>query len=56
MEKLRRQTHDLLDFGLPHGWAGSLVNAFLIALIFANVVAVVLESIAWLHEDFGDYF
>jgi len=56
MRPLRHRVHNLLDFGNQHDRLGLAINGFLIALILANVVAVVLESVEDLRRAHAALF
>ncbi len=53
MVRLRQWTHDLLEEGQLDGFASKAIEAFLVFLIVANVVAVALESIPSMSDRFG---
>jgi voltage-gated potassium channel len=52
MAALRRRVHEILEQTAEGDRLGRLVSAGLIALIAANVVAVVIESEPWLHPTY----
>ncbi|HVL47491.1 MAG TPA: ion transporter [Candidatus Thermoplasmatota archaeon] len=55
-ETFRAKTHHVLEItGTSDRWT-SAVNAFLIALIALNVVALVLETVAWIEAQYEGLF
>ncbi|RME99940.1 MAG: ion transporter, partial [Alphaproteobacteria bacterium] len=52
----RRRVHDILEDGDVRDPASVLVNAFLIILIIANVVAFALETVPYYEVRYGDFF
>ena len=52
----RRRIYLVLEGGHGGGTVGSLVEATLIGLIVANVVAYSLQSVPWLDQQFFDQF
>jgi voltage-gated potassium channel len=53
---LRARTYLVLDSDPAGGLAGRVVDAFLVTLILANVVAVSLESVPRFNADWGEWF
>ncbi len=56
MSALRRRTAELLDANRPDDRPSRYLDWFLIAMILANVVAIVLESVASLSTRYGWFF
>ncbi len=53
---LRKVTAELLEPQRTDARYGRWVDALLIALIVANVIAVILETVPWLRQRFGGFF
>jgi voltage-gated potassium channel len=53
---LRQRTYALLDHGLAGTGGAAIVHKIIVALILANVAALVLETEPWLAERFGTLF
>ena len=53
---LRRRTYDFLELGSFGGRIAAGYEAFMVVLIFANVIAVALETVPSLWQNYGIYF
>ena len=56
MIAMRRKAYDVLESQPPTGRLSRLINGGLVALILLNVVAVMLESMAWLQLRYAALF
>lgn len=56
IKTFRKRTHDLLEIGYNEGSFSKAIDYGLIVLISLNVVAIILESIASLSEEFEQQF
>src|SRR5262252_6712675 len=54
--RLRRRIHELLEEGPTGGLANRILTRALIALILVNLVAVILESVPSLEQQYGGLF
>ncbi len=54
--RLRHKTHAFLELSRRDEKRGYVFDIFLIALIFANVLAVVLDSVAAIHAQYETFF
>lgn len=52
---LRRRTYELFE-NVGHSRAGRLLNSLLIALIIANVTAIILDSVPSINARYHDWF
>ncbi|MEM1411141.1 MAG: ion transporter [Pseudomonadota bacterium] len=56
MSGLRRRTAELLEAHRPNDPLGSNIDRFLIALILANVVAIILETVPQIGQRYALFF
>lgn len=52
----RRAVHDVLEAGIGHGFASSVLHVGLVLLILANVAVCAAWSVPDLGASYGDYF
>ena len=53
---LRRRVHEVLEVARPSDATSRVVDLTLIALVAANILAVILESMEGLFRDYGELF
>lgn len=53
---LRKRVHDILELDVSHDPVSSIVNTFIVVLIFLNVVAFSAETVPALQGRYGFYF
>jgi len=53
---LRLRTHEILDVSLPNDRLGRFVDVALIVLISLNVLAVILETVPTINDQWGIFF
>jgi voltage-gated potassium channel len=56
MTRLRKWTYNLLEPSVSNSAAARAVEWLLIALIFFNIVAIILESVDYINRDYHKYF
>ena len=56
MHRIRRRTHELLCPPKPGDIASRAVDVVILALIAANVLALILESVASIYDAYGFWF
>lgn len=52
----KKKVHSLLHPELNETHWDKIVNGFIIILIILNIVAVVLETVQWLHDEYAVFF
>jgi voltage-gated potassium channel len=52
-ESIRRRAFDILERTHRSDLAGRLVESLIVALILVNVTGAVLDTVDWIHADFG---
>ncbi len=56
MSSLRRRTAELLEAHRPDDPLGKAIDAFLVVLILANIVAIILETEPWFSARYAGFF
>ena len=56
MHRIRRRTHELLRPPKPVNIASRAVDVVILALIVANVLTLILESVASVYNAYGSWF
>ncbi|MFK7896236.1 MAG: ion transporter [Myxococcota bacterium] len=56
VQQLRKRTYEVLEVSQSGDWLSRAIDLMLMALIAGNAVAVILESIASLHNTYQDLF
>ena len=55
-QKLKRRAYEILEKGESHDIWSRRVDLFIIVLILLNILAVILESVKWLRDDYSLVF
>ena len=55
-QKLKRRSYEILEKGESHDVWSRRVDYFIIVLILLNILAVIVESVKWLREDYSLLF
>ncbi|MBL4652011.1 MAG: ion transporter [Flavobacteriales bacterium] len=55
-QNIKRRTYEILEKGQENDTWSKRVDIFIILLILLNIVAVILESVQWMREDYGLLF
>ncbi len=54
--KVKKKVHILLHPELGNTKWDKIINGFIIILIILNVIAVMLETVSWIHEPYFEFF
>src|SRR5688500_6767495 len=56
MKKLRKSVYQLLEPAATESTPGKIIEIFLICLVFLNIIAIVLESVKSINDEYAAFF